>query len=428
MGDDEVLDLLRIDVHAAGNDHEALAVGEIEIAVRIDLPDIAQRRPAMLVGGGRRLLGVVMIGERRAVREIDHAFLPDRYLVAVLVADVDHADQRAPDRALALEPFLRGDQRESVAFGAGIIFHQHRAPPGDHRLFHGNRARRRRMDRAAQRRDVVALAHLLRQFQHAREMGRHPLRAVRAMVFDEPERRFRIELLHHDHRAAETMHDHAPAQRRGMIERRRGQIDAVLAEAEGVLRERGQRIRRIDRLAGQFALHALRSAGRAGGIEHVLARALVADRRRLLFRAHRAEILVDAKTAVQRIKHEIRERLGQRIGDRPLRGGGDEKFRAAIAHDVLDLSGGEVGGNAGVVEPRALRRPGDLEIARMILDAQRDAVAGLQAERAEQLRALVRPFVELGVGDRLAGRRHDHGRLVRIGACVMRGMLAHRSS
>ena len=43
---------------------------------------------------------------------------------------------------------------------------------------------------------------------------------------------------------------------------------------------------------------------------------------------------------------------------------------------------------------------------------------GLQAELAEQMCALVRELIQLAIGDRLAGRRHLIGDLVRLGARV----------
>ena len=51
-------------------------------------------------------------------------------------------------------------------------------------------------------------------------------------------------------------------------------------------------------------------------------------------------------------------------------------------------------------------------------------VASLQAERAEQMRALVRQLVEFAIGDRLAGARHLIGDLVRR-ACGVDGRMGH---
>jgi hypothetical protein len=55
--DQEVLGLLRIDVHAAGDDHERLAVGEVEEAVVVDVADVADgaHRPV----GRHRLLALL---------------------------------------------------------------------------------------------------------------------------------------------------------------------------------------------------------------------------------------------------------------------------------------------------------------------------------------------------------------------------------
>ena len=49
-------------------------------------------------------------------------------------------------------------------------------------------------------------------------------------------------------------------------------------------------------------------------------------------------------------------------------------------------------------------------------------IAGLEAERAKQLRALVRQLIEFAIADRLAAARHPVGDLVRLGAGVDGGM------
>ena len=50
VGDEQVLGFLRIDVHAAADDHERLAVGQEQEAVVVEVADVAERRP---VGDGR---------------------------------------------------------------------------------------------------------------------------------------------------------------------------------------------------------------------------------------------------------------------------------------------------------------------------------------------------------------------------------------
>src|SRR5580698_1456262 len=80
--DEQVLGLLRIDVHAARDDHERLAVGEIEIALGVEPAYVAQRRPVFVLGMARllRLLRIVVIMEARSTREIDDAFLARGHL------------------------------------------------------------------------------------------------------------------------------------------------------------------------------------------------------------------------------------------------------------------------------------------------------------------------------------------------------------
>ncbi|SKU19932.1 Uncharacterised protein [Mycobacteroides abscessus subsp. abscessus] len=62
-----VLDLLRVDVHAAGDDHECLAIGQIQEPVFVDVPDIARGRPRVMSGMASTagLFVVIVIRERK---------------------------------------------------------------------------------------------------------------------------------------------------------------------------------------------------------------------------------------------------------------------------------------------------------------------------------------------------------------------------
>src|SRR3546814_10283841 len=75
MGDEQIFDLLRIDIHAARDNHEALSIGQIQIAVGVDMPDIAERAPLRMVRMTRIacLFGVVEILEIPSALEIDEA-------------------------------------------------------------------------------------------------------------------------------------------------------------------------------------------------------------------------------------------------------------------------------------------------------------------------------------------------------------------
>ena len=92
-----------------------------------------------------------MIFELAAAFEEDGAFGPCGDGIAFLVADLEDAGDGTADRALFVEPLLRGDKGEAVTFGARIIFHQHRAPPGDHLFLDRDRAGGGGVDSAFQR-------------------------------------------------------------------------------------------------------------------------------------------------------------------------------------------------------------------------------------------------------------------------------------
>src|SRR3546814_16823508 len=57
----------------------------------------------------------------------------------ILAHDVDRAEDRTADAAPVRQPVGAGNEGHAIAFGAGIIFEEHRAPPVDHRLLDRNR-------------------------------------------------------------------------------------------------------------------------------------------------------------------------------------------------------------------------------------------------------------------------------------------------
>jgi hypothetical protein len=69
-----------------------------------------------------------------------------------------------------------------------------------------------------------------------------------------------------------------------------------------------------------------------------------------------------------------------------------------------------------------VRAEAQLVEARVVLDDQRDVVAGAQAARAQQAREAVRAVLELAVGDDLAAAGHHDRRLVRRACRVVEGM------
>ncbi len=122
MSHEKILDLLRIDVHAARDDHETAPVGQEQEAVVVQPSDVAECRPAARVVSVGRLLGVVEVAERRAVAEKYVAGLACGKLVTVRTDDVDDTQHGSADRSRLSQPLLAGKRRDAAALGAGIIF------------------------------------------------------------------------------------------------------------------------------------------------------------------------------------------------------------------------------------------------------------------------------------------------------------------
>ena len=151
VDDQQVLGLLRVDVHAAGDDHVRLAVGEVEVAVLVDVADVAERRPA----AARCAISAVFFGSLwysnwRAAGEVDRARLaaaaarcrPRRRCAAVPTT-------ARPTVPLCASHSAELQMREAVALGAGVVLVDDRAPPVDHLLLDRDRAGRGGVDRAA---------------------------------------------------------------------------------------------------------------------------------------------------------------------------------------------------------------------------------------------------------------------------------------
>jgi len=92
---------------------------------------------------------------------------------------------------------------------------------------------------------------------------------------------------------------------------------------------------------------------------------------------------------------------------------GDDGARAAVLNDIANLVPGKIAADGCVAEPAALHRPADLHELQPVLHQDSDVAAGVDAERPEQVRSLVRSFVKLAIADRLAAARHLIGDLVR---------------
>src|SRR5262249_47745196 len=103
-------DLGRVDVDAAGDDHVALPVAQEQVAVRVQVADVAHgEHAAGARGAGLRLVLVVLEG-RGAHAHVDQAGLAGGHVVACLVEHVDlGAGPGQADRTGPGQPLRPGD-------------------------------------------------------------------------------------------------------------------------------------------------------------------------------------------------------------------------------------------------------------------------------------------------------------------------------
>ena len=170
------LDLGRIDVLAAGNDHVALAVDQIDVAVLVAAGHVADRA----VFAAERLPGLVrqlpVAVERVGVAGVELARLAVGHVVAVGVEQPDRprADAFAPDRAELGELLVGMQHGDPARLGRAVELEQAGIPEIVHDRELGVAPRRRRGDhQLGDGIDVVAGARRGRQVEHHDVMRRH---------------------------------------------------------------------------------------------------------------------------------------------------------------------------------------------------------------------------------------------------------------
>ena len=104
--------------------------------------------------------------------------------------------------------------------------------------------------------------------------------------------------------------------------------------------------------------------------------------------------------------------LGRLVGEIPRR---DERLRPAVVEDVGQLAAREARRGGREDQARVAATPEHFEIAVVVLHAQRDVVAGLEAGRPQHLAQAVGGGVQFGERLREATAGHDDGRLVTEG-------------
>ncbi len=201
-----------------------------------------------------------------------------------------------------------------------------------------------------------------------------------------------------------------------MVERRGRKVNRLLVEAVGshLLHSRNAFGRCP---TGQGALDAFGPAGRARAVEHGIAHGLVGDRgdgaclhgflvgcpARLCPSCHQA--------------HGAGVDQRQKLASQTDVGGDDDGLGRGVLDDVGRFLGGQVAIDAGDVQTRTERGPGDLEELQMVLHDQGDVIAGGEPGAAQRMCGLVRLPVQIPPGERFPAAGSDHGHALSLDFC-----------
>jgi hypothetical protein len=225
-----------------------------------------------------------------------------------------------------------------------------------------------------------------------------------------------VEALHLDHGATDALRGPGEAERGGVVERRGGEVAGVGVEAEGQLAQQGDRIGITEREATEGSHDPLGATGGARGVQHVVAGVGVDRRGRL--GVHRGGEVDPAGRelpgggAQAEAAHQTGEGLGRQLGEVAVQVVVDHQgLGLAVVDDVLRLGRAEAAAHRGVDDPGPVGAPQQVEELRLVVELEGQVVAGLQAERAQQVGHLVGSTVQLGVGH-LCSRPHDECRFV----------------
>src|SRR4029453_1708037 len=128
MGVQHRLDLRRVDFHPAADDHFVLAVADVDVALVVDVGDVAHRLPAVPVADG--LGRAVVAVERQGAADEQLARLPGGQLIAVGPNDPDLYGAVGPAARTRLPQLVLGRQdRVHAQLGRAVDLEKETTPP-----------------------------------------------------------------------------------------------------------------------------------------------------------------------------------------------------------------------------------------------------------------------------------------------------------
>ena len=294
MRADQGFDFGGIDVLAAGDDHVALAVGEMDVAVLVAAGHVADRA----IVAAESFLGLLrqapVAVERVGVAGIELAGLSVRHLVAGFVQNLDRrgADAFAADRSELGELLVRMQHGHPAGFGGAVELEQAGIGKHLHDLALGLGARGRRRDHQLGHGVVIVLAaNGLRQAEHHDVVRRHQRGEGRAALGQRPDGVLGVKALARIDRVdAAAIAERAEEVQRVRMAHRHHQKRAVVAvQAQLDLGDHRQQ-----HGAAVAAHHALRVARRAGRVHQRPRVRQGDDLCRLAGAAGRKEVLIGA--------------------------------------------------------------------------------------------------------------------------------------
>ncbi len=221
-----------------------------------------------------------------------------------------------------------------------------------------------------------------------------------AVALDQREELLGVEAFHDDGGAAVAQRQVDRRLRRGVVQRRRREVDHARPVVPHRLQGAKERRELIGRGHGQRTQHALGPPRGARGIEHRAAERLVGDR----CRRHAGDgalVIEERRILPAGIQHQqqFEARARGKRGERDFaqRARGDEHAREAVVHDERELAGIQVRVDAGVVESRALAGRTGLDVARVVLQEDRVVIEAPQALATKQMREPVGAGLDLAV-------------------------------
>ena len=283
MGEQHVLDLARVDVDAAPQHHVARAVGEVEVAVVVEVTDVADRE-RVVAPRGRCLRVITVVVEAPTTRRagVDETFRTRRQLVARRRGCAPRhratACRPSPGRSRHSAAVIRVTPPSLAPYISLIsVVRQH----VEDASLHVDRARRAGLDEQPQRGQVVRRSHVVRHLEDPDQMRRGQERCGDAVPVDGGEELARVPRRQRDDGAAEPDRREAVATRTGVVARTGQPVDVVGREAP----HRDERCPRLlhRRRVGLAVHDAFGPAGRARGVEHPRRSGPRAVERRIVF-------------------------------------------------------------------------------------------------------------------------------------------------